>query len=755
MASAEVEVAKLGATFLQTASQAESLCDGLEKGHDATLSTLFANLQVSFKAAHMPVLLVPLAAGAIGRTVDWLFGADVAPLVIECLDKFHVIEVCAGSPNFVLHAGHDGNLEADTANDLLMHVRLIVRDGSAAHDLPVLRLPGAASGLADVTLCIARDAHVLREQAAVLRRLLAKCNLAMFAAPSSYRLSETDAAFLSEVLPGFEAIAPIVLAEEQEAPTEPWWRGALPGNSVVLTEVTIPLPKEPTVGEDGQPVPPVVPEMPDVLKNPANACRQTLQLIAHSTKLISAMEAVNPRCESELKQLTAKQTPLAQRDKELDDKAKTKDVKGELDSIKGLLEDDLTQIQMFVEDANSRLTQRRGKFTTSLRELVEEVNEADFEDIIGTKTIRRSLTEEYKERMLSVVGRDLREQLKNDCSEVAKRIKDLNVELDEILTRIRGSEAHLELPMPDEKLIWHYLKGEICLDVRCEVERPKGGVIMVLTAGRKMMMPFFMTLGLIGFGSVRKSMASEHWQMGLVLIAACTYAYFEARSEQADKFSKELEKIKDTLTNETTKIINDVQKEKVSRLVTYLNMLKKSTMKRVDEQVKMYTEARTQIMDREKANTKNKLGSLQGRIKELQDFTKQMEKLQTAAHDLELNGRKLLLEAAKGTPAAPVRAGATAGTSRVSAASSTAAGAPPIRMAAALAAAAPATGETNGTTADAPARVSRIPDIPRPERPPREPRPERPVREPKEKKEEEAKPSAASRFAALRASMKK
>ncbi|MGI8908210.1 MAG: hypothetical protein ACR2IE_17190 [Candidatus Sumerlaeaceae bacterium] len=759
MATAEVEVAKLSAGFLQSASQAETLCETLEKGQDAALSKLFKTIQESYSAGFLPVLALPLSSGVLEPAAKWLLGEDTTPLLKGCLEKFDVVEIKFSKAGFSLQHGGEA-IEALTATELLERMRTSSCDEANRKELPILTLPANAA-LVDVAVYLPRDLSVLREQSSIMLRLLSRCSFAVFTAGSSYTVTESDSAFLAEVLPSFEAIAPIVIEEEQEMPALPWWRaGSLPGNPVMLPEIILPRPQPPVVNEEGVlQEPPSPPTIPDVLTNPANACRQTLQVITHARKLGSAVEAAGPRCETELKKLLTTQIPLAQKDKELEAQAKSKDTKAELDAIKNLLDEELGDIQAFVEDTNLRLTQRRGKFVTGVRDLVESVSEDDFEDIQGVKTIRKALTQDFVDRMLSVVSRDVREQLKSDCTEVTKRIKDLNDELDEILTRIRGSKAHLELPVPDEKIIWHFMKNEICITARCEVERPKKGLLTIIAAGRKMLMPIFMTLGMVGFGSVRKSMQQDRWQMILLVVGACTYAYFEAKSEQQEKFEKELEKIKDTLSNETGKIINDVQKEKVSRIITYLNMIKKSTLKRVDEQVKLFTDARVQVMDREKANVKNKLKSLDTRIKELQDFTKQMEKLQTSARDLETNGRKLLVEAAKGpAPAAPGRP-AAAPSSRVSATAAAAAPAAPrvSRVADAVAAAVPAAAvaAAEAAPAAAAAGASRIPEIVRPERPPREPRPERTPREPKEKKEEAPKESASSRMAALRASLKK
>jgi hypothetical protein len=778
MASAEAEIAKLSATLTQTLAQAESLCEMADRQQETGLSRLFSGVQDSFKSAKCQMLVVALGKDALPRTMEWIFGTEAAKLARWCADKYGIVEVSVRGSEYEVLVGGGEPMRASAP--LMLLAQLATAAGTNAterSELMRLSIPQGTSGLQEINFYVVRDLETLHLDSKTMLRLLGRCSSAIISGAATHDLSQTTAAYLAEILPSFEVILPVVEsakpAEENAAvsPRQRWWESPLFAGAVCLPHVELPA------GETMPEQAPPAPGIPDMLTSAAHPARQAVHVITHARKLSSAMEAVTPRTDTELKQLSAKQGPLAQRIKEIDEKAKSKDTKGDLDSIKGLLEDELQKIQMEIEDEAARSLMRRGRFVTSTRELVEEISDEDFEDVVGTKTIRRTVTEEFFDRVLGVVSRDLRAQLKKDCERVGSVISELNKDIDEILTKVRGSEAHVDMPLPDENLVWYHLKGEICITARCEVERPKRGVITILTAGRKMMMPFFMTLGLIGFQGVKKSMSQEHWQMALVLIAACTYAYFEANSEQQEKFEKELEKIKDTLTNEIGKIISDVQKEKVSRFNTYFNMLKKQTLKRVDEQVKMFSEARGMVVDREKQNLGNKLKTLDTRIKELQDFNKQMEKLQSVAKDLETNGKKLLAEAAK-----PAAAGAGSMSSRPSAASSisaraaasattavprasaTAALGAEKRVVEAAATTAPAVavgGASNGETENgdkplgASAVTAAVAETPRSERPAREPRPERPAREPKEKKEEQPKVSAADRFAALRASFKK
>jgi len=744
MPAAEVELPKLQNLAGQLLSTAEHQCGVIEQGTEVGFSRSFRSLACALRAPELAAGLVGITPESLLQAARWLFGSEAADLIVELSRRYFVVEVqWGGAGAYRLAAA--GSVECEYASLGALASAIAPLAGGAPETLATLVLPEAQSGRTSV-LVTALLEQALGSRTASSRLLSIH---ALLLAGDPVPAPDAFCRSVEEVLGAIDLVQPVLTSAPDEGGTgSAWWRGM--GFSVrPLFLSPIILRAEEASGQDG--VTPAAeeeasalaapPDRPRMLVDGNDSLRQSLLLVRLAGKMQIACDSVAPYVVDQTQELNKRQQPLRNRERELDEKAKGKgDAKVELEYVKGLLEELLPRTVQNIDDINQKLMQPKGQFPTLVRQLVDSINADDFEDIPGVKTIRRSLHGEFHKRSLSSISQSLRQQMKDDVQKLLETVEHLNKEIDAVLQRVGGEPIHFEVPRLEEVQVWQHVKGELFIDSRCEIEQQRKSVVTALAAARKLLMPFFMTLSMVGFGNVKNSLG-QPLLIG-IFVAAIAMAIWEANKEAEEKFDKELEKIKDTVTQELTKVVANIQKEKSNRINLYITELKRGMVKKLEEQLRLAAEQRSVELERERAAVKGKTRLVDTRIKELQDAVKVYEKVQQGGKEIETSARKILTECAladakpartttlassKAAPvAAPTRASVRAAAAVPKAEPAPAAVAVEEPMSAAAMAVAAAT--ASAAVLDAP---------------------------PAAEEEKPQKPSAVSRMAALRASLRK
>lgn len=307
------------------------------------------------------------------------------------------------------------------------------------------------------------------------------------------------------------------------------------------------------------------------------------RLQAAVARLRLSVEAIKERVERDARQLQSRK----QRE---DDEARVEPAgdavfRRPFEQVRNLLTDEVAALGRQVADSSRRNLLPEGVISRGLSQQIKSLEQADLEREESTKVVRLSLAAITQAQLLNQLKRLLKDELSQDLSSLREALNRLTPSLESSLEEGAQTPVRLGLVPPSESDIWSQIGEMVNIEIRYRGELPKRGFLQRLGEGRKAVFAGMMVLSLLGSfaGFNARGVGAFGVVFLIVFIVAIAMTYRSWKQEDAERLDKELEKVREQLLAECRRMIQEVQREKQSRLTAYLDQLKRQVMQRVDE----------------------------------------------------------------------------------------------------------------------------------------------------------------------------
>lgn len=311
--------------------------------------------------------------------------------------------------------------------------------------------------------------------------------------------------------------------------------------------------------------------------------------------------------------------------------------------------EELTQLEKQIVQKSDRAVQPLGKLTNLMRESATRLQIEDLDKEESPMMLKLSVNGSHLAAVNRKVEHALRQELTADVNTIQQRVQHLTAQASLGLSDFLGDQV-LSAPPLAEAPIWRTVENLMAIGKEANIELARKGFFDVLTAGRQKVFILIMFVSLMGRMGLPNLFQSGLMRSGFglfmltVLVSSMVNAIFTWRRERDSQSEKEMSKIKESLFNDGTKVIEQVEKGKLVFLRDYL----KDVNKKFDQQLKRVAEETTSghqaVNDPETQRRQKMLKKLDERVKLLNEVGKQVSKINT-------DTRTLQTEAARATQA--------------------------------------------------------------------------------------------------------
>lgn len=477
----------------------------------------------------------------------------------------------------------------------------------------------------------------LLHQPNVYQQFCKSGHLLMVAGKSSHRLTDVEAELLNNLTSNFAITWPTVIGERKRD-SEAWWQQAVVSTHVDRLD---PLFLQATSVDGGG----------DVLANPACPLRGTLLFERQARMLQSVIANLNDRQQREVSALQERKKLLEKQSKpNLTSRVPVNDK--EVARIREQFAEELTNLEKQIILKSDRAVQPLGKLTNLMRENATCLSLEDLDKEEAPAVLKLSVNGSHLATVNRKVEHALRQELSADVGTIQDRVQHLTAQASVSLQSLLGEQV-LTAPPLQESSIWRTVENLLAIGKESHIELARKGFFDVLTAGRQkvfILIMFVSLMGRMGLPNLFQTGAMRSF-FGLfmlsVLVGSMVSAIFTWRRERESQSEKEMFKIKESLFNDGTKVIEQVEKGKLIFLRDYL----KDVNKKFDQQLKRVAEAKLSEQknggdlesQRRDANRKK----LDTREKFLTDMGRQINKLTADARSLQVTAIGATREAAR------------------------------------------------------------------------------------------------------------
>lgn len=230
----------------------------------------------------------------------------------------------------------------------------------------------------------------------------------------------------------------------------------------------------------------------------------------------------------------------------------------------------------------------RGKLTQAVMSNVQELSNADFE----TEEAYSRLIRRLSPRVSSEIKIKFQQNTKELFRAASKASREAIVVLEaDFFTRCKalGFERLGYAPMQaDEDRAWSAIKGQLEVPVDFKFEQQKRGIVKRLSEGKHMLSTVMMSLTLVGM------MAGFQWRksteilyaLPLVFLAGMVYSFYSWKHEDQEFVSKELERIRESMTRDLSRTLSESEKAIVTYLRSTVTTAAKHLQQFADQQMR-------------------------------------------------------------------------------------------------------------------------------------------------------------------------
>jgi len=596
--------------------QGVTLCESLERGQsEMPLQEHFGRISERLETAPFALILLGLTPEARGAALSWLCGHENHVLSIHVPREVGLVEVQLQGQGYVLEQSDGSRQEFDRLESFLKALEKadLVRPGDAGSWVDPLRLRMAAPlGAQGLLVAMPENVQAVMASPSHLTRLMGASNVLLVAAPEGHVLTGEDEAAIRELLGGVDAVWPVITGPGDGLPegTPGWWQ------RIGVRPPGVQLPVERIV--EG-----VERKLPVWLTNPDEPVRQLLFLGLYARQLQAAAEMISDRHSQDLRQLSNRNAVLMREVKGGEEKGWERDVKAQLDGCRGHFQGVLSEVQSGIADMGRKSLMPMGDLAKRVRESIERLDEGDFLSEPMTTTVRLSLRGSFLSALEEELRRGVRQQFGEELTVLRDAVTHLRQELETRLGTIRGVPVHADLRLPNEGELWTLLNEMIRVDLRYRGELPKHTWWRIVSEARGqaimaiMLLTIFSGVFKLLDMKVDRSSTPIAMLMLAIFIGSLLYVPQVLGKQKKDLMEKEVERVKQQLNTELSRLLSDLQREKMSRLGAFFSSLQKDAARVVD-QVSAETVAwRAEEQDVRQRELRGKMRTVDKRLKDL------------------------------------------------------------------------------------------------------------------------------------------
>ncbi len=300
----------------------------------------------------------------------------------------------------------------------------------------------------------------------------------------------------------------------------------------------------------------------------------------------------------------------------------------------------LASLEKSISLKSERATQPLGYLTNLMREQVSKLQLEDLDKHQSPSLTKLSINGSHLGAVNRAIEFALRKELSEDVKTIQHQLAELTETSIENLPGIDSAEFHLENVSLRETEIWRRVENLMAIGKESHIELARKGFFDVLTAGRQKVFILIMFVSLMGRMGLPNLFASGLMRSGFglfmatVLIGSMVNAIFVWRREKESQSEKEMSKIKDSLFSDGTKVIEQVEKGKLTYLRDYFRDISKKFERELKRAVEEHANRSKEQAKRESMRAEDIRSKLEMRISDLASVGKQVSSLQADSRKL-------------------------------------------------------------------------------------------------------------------------
>jgi hypothetical protein len=611
-----------GALFRRVAEQGATLAENLERGQaEMPLAEHFREQQRRQQEQLFCLCVLGLDADARTRSLSWLMGAEFATLSVGMSRQPGLLELTFRDRGFSLEQSSGQWREFENLEALLEALREsgLLRADDAASPPTRIAMP-LSPGLRGMRVLMPESLHLSGDGDAVFRRLSQECNALVLAAPAGAKLDDVQRAALEPLLGVLDLIVPLIIVTQgEDLPTRGWWNEPMVERAG-LKRIS------PMVWLAGTPA-----SLPALLSDPANSLRRVLLDIQSARRLRGATEALDERVEDLRRQLKTRRQK-EERAERASAEAPTDSGRGSLEQLRNFIQDEFAALQRGLLDANRKSLAHEGAMATRLDESVQGLQVKDLVRGEGHKTVPLTVADTTLVQLGNTLKRVAREQLGRDLVMIRDGLRSADEQFQRQVERTLGVALRVDFQPPDERVLKDAIAESLRVQVSYRGEMPRRGFMQRLAEGKRLLFAALMTLSLFiglltGKANARAMLAPFGLLFLVLFIGTVIWTYSSWKKEDAERLEKEVDKVRDQLRGETTRLATESQRDKLARFSEHFEQLRREILRRLDEFARQLGQQRTGEMGKERAAIRERIKAVDQRLRDLDAMRPQLQKL--------------------------------------------------------------------------------------------------------------------------------
>jgi len=461
----------------------------------------------------------------------------------------------------------------------------------------------------------------------------------MIVGKMKYELTEAAVAVLSNLTENFEVVWPTIIESHSSPDAEGWWT-----HSTFLSHAGLLAPllfSSEAPGNSG-----------GVLTEKSSSLRCALLFERQVRTLQGAILNLADRQQRELNALDIRQQLLEKQTKAINPRQAMVNEK-EIVQIREQFTEQLADIEKQICLKSDRAIQPLGKLANLMRQNVSQLRLEDLDKQESATLLKLSVNGRHLAAINRTVEHVLREELTEDVANISNCLQQSNQEASNRMSNALGGPATLSTAPLLESSIWRTVENLMAIGKESHIELARKGIFDMLTAGRQKVFILIMFVSLMGRMGLPNLFQTGLMRTGFglfmatVLIGSMINAVFVWRREKESQSEKEMSKIKDTLFSDGSKVIEQVEKAKISFIRDYLRKVGKD----FDKQLKLSTEEQSghrkteQDEEAQRRDThRKKLGT---QIKSATELGRQITKITTEVSSLHVASANAIHDAVR------------------------------------------------------------------------------------------------------------
>ncbi|MGX5174013.1 hypothetical protein ACUR5C_08330 [Aliikangiella sp. IMCC44653] len=626
--------------IFNVSQQGLSVCEQLEKGQAETpLAEHFQQIERDIDSSPFSMVLMGLTTEARTAVLAWLYGKDFSVLSVNVVKQLGLVEISLRERGYTLERANGERQEFDRLDPFMEALQksdvLSPNDGQDWVD-PIRLGVNSAKGLQGLKVYMPESPDMVLKNPGLLNRVITKANLLVVAAPLHYELSDNDQKAILEVSENMDGFWPLLIIDELEEdtglPEIGWWQKH--------NAPTVQLkPQLLTTHVDAR--------IPSMLQDIDDKARQALFLHLQARRVIHASEAVAERSQQELRLLQGRQKREQRKSQAAETEIKSGGIeRHQWDDVRSNITDKMAKLNKKFQEQGKKSLLPEAELSSQLKQFVDRLSVSDLNQEPGHASIKLSVKDSFLDELKNQLKVLLKRQLKSELSDLNKDLAKQRQLIEKQAKELTAQPQIIEINSPDEHALWSGLKEQLSVSVRYRGEMPKRGFMARLSDGRKAIMGISMMAMVIG-GLFKAVWGVDFRSMimliaPLIFIGAIVYSYIVWPKEDAERFAKELDRVKEGLTSEIKRLLSELQRDKQAKVSDHLDGEKKAILKKLDELNRNTQASQEQAVSQQKQQAARRLTQIDQQIKELQMIDLEISSLKRQCDNLEREGTQQL-----------------------------------------------------------------------------------------------------------------